>query len=187
MSDVAERKMTIDEFLAWAEAQPGDDRYELIDGRPVAMAPERLGHARAKLSATLALGRAARAKGLPCEAIIDSILIPITQRQGYIPDVILQCGERLGDDQDRSQDPVLVVEVLSPSTTKSDQSRKLIGYFQVPSIRHYLILDAEERAVIHHHRATEGGQILTDVHTQGVIAIDPPGFELAVADLFSAD
>ena len=41
--------LTADAFLAWAEEQPGDARFELIDGRVVAMAPERLGHIRAKV------------------------------------------------------------------------------------------------------------------------------------------
>ena len=79
--------------------------------------------------------------------------------------------------------PVIVVEVLSPSTAAIDHGRKLSGYFSLPSVEHYLILDPERRVVIHHKRG-QGDAIETRVLTDGVVRLDPPGFEVAVEAMF---
>ena len=80
-------------------------------------------------------------------------------------------------------DPVIVVEVLSPSTAAIDHGRKLSGYFSLPSVQHYLILDPDRRVVIHHKRGASDA-IETRVLTDGVARLDPPGFEVAVEALF---
>jgi Uma2 family endonuclease len=83
------------------------------------------------------------------------------------------------------ENPVIIVEVLSPSTGRNDVSRKLAGYFRLPSVAHYLIIDPDEPLVIHHQRGA-GGDILTHIVREGTLALDPPGMELAVADLYEA-
>jgi Uma2 family endonuclease len=62
---------------------------------------------------------------------------------------------------------------------------KLAGYFRLPSIAHYLIVDLNQSVVIHHARSV-GDTILTRIVTEGRIALDPPGLELAVGDIFGA-
>jgi Uma2 family endonuclease len=84
-------RLTADEFLAWAQEQPRG-RFELAGGEVVAMAPERVEHARAKLAATLALRTGLLAGGLPCEAIIDGVAVRIDDLTVYEPDVIVRCG-----------------------------------------------------------------------------------------------
>ena len=76
-----------------------------------------------------------------------------------------------------------MVEVLSPSTAAIDHGRKLSGYFSLPSVQHYLILDPERRVVIHHKRGI-GDAIETRVLTDSPARFDPPGFEVAVEALF---
>ena len=78
---------------------------------------------------------------------------------------------------------MIVVEVLSPSTAAVDHGRKLSGYFSIPSVQHYLILDPERRVVTHHKRSV-GDAIETRVLTGGAALLDPPGFEVAVEALF---
>ena len=82
-----------------------------------------------------------------------------------------------------SSDPIVVVEVLSPSTAAIDHGRKLSGYFSLPSVEHYLILDPERRVVIHHKRG-QGDAIETRVLSEGSAKLDPPGFAVAVEALF---
>ena len=77
-----------------------------------------------------------------------------------------------------------IVEVLSPSTRHIDASSKLAGYFKVPSVHHYLIVDPERRLVIRHSRG-EGGLIGTRIHNRGALDLSPPGIMLSVARLFS--
>lgn len=77
----------------------------------------------------------------------------------------------------RISDPVVVVEVLSRSTRGRDTGAKLADYFRLPSVRHYLIVRAEERVIIHHARG-EDGVILTRILPDGLIALDPLGMVL---------
>ena len=184
MSEAAQKVMTVDEFLATAEEREG--RWEIEDGVAYAMAPERLDHARVKLAAVVALGGAIRRAELPCEAVTDSVAVRITARTAYQPDALVYCGERLPPDAREVPAPVIVVEVLSPSTEWRDVHRKLIGYFSRPSVMHYLTIDPRDRSVAHQKRA-EGGLIETRILYDGLLKLDPPGLELTIAELFPAD
>ena len=64
-----------------------------------------------------------------------------------------------------------------------DAGEKLAGYFRVPSVRHYLIVSARRREVIHHARQSE--KIETSIVTAGRIELDPPGISLAVEDFYT--
>ncbi len=179
MSDMPKLKMTVDEFLVWAEDQPG--RHELVNGRVYAMSPERLRHIRTKASAYNALAEAIRKTKLPCEVFPDGATVRINRATAFEPDALMRCGDRLGDDMIEVPDPVVVIEVLSPSTRNYDAGAKLIGYFAVPSIRHYLMIDPDHRVIVHHRR--DGEAIATRIIGSGLIRLDPPGIEVAIEDL----
>ena len=133
MSDAAQPSMTVDEFIASADTREG--RWEIENGVAYAMAPERLDHARVKGDTFIALKNAVRRAGLPCEAVTDSLAVRITARTAYQPDALVYCGARLPPDAREVADPVIVVEVLSPSTEMRDTHRKLIGYFHAAERR----------------------------------------------------
>ena len=183
------KQMMVDEFLLWAEGREG--RWELHDGAPVMissaaavmMSPERAAHIRTKFRAAMALDNAVAAAGLPCEVFADGMTVKIDARTTFEPDASVVCGPRRSDDTVVVSDPVIVVEVLSPSTAAIDHGRKLSGYFSLPSVEHYLILDPDRRAVIHHKRGT-GDAIETRVLSEGAVKLDPPGFKVAVEALF---
>lgn len=181
MNVMATPRMTVDEFLAWAEGRPG--KYELFGGVVQQMSPERADHVRVKASVWLALRQAVRGANLACEALADGMTVRIDAHKAFVPDVVLHCEERLAGESIEISKPVVVVEVLSPSTASADASSKLSGYFLVPSIQHYLIVAPEDRTVIHHRR-TSGGAIETRVASDGVLALDPPGLTVSVADFF---
>ena len=181
MSAEPKPRMTVDEFLAWAEGRPG--RYELCDGLVVAMSPERVRHADAKFSVQMALRAAIGRKALPCRMLPDGMTVRIDPCTTYEPDALVYCGPRLAPDAVEVPDPVVVVEVLSPSTKAVDSGAKLAGYFQIPSVQHYLIVDAERRLVVHHRRG--GGDLIeTRIVAEGGLTLDPPGLPLQLSDLF---
>ena len=62
---------------------------------------------------------------------------------------------------------------------------KLAGYFSLPSVRHYLIVDTDKRTVIHHRRDEQGAISVRILHG-GPIALDPPGLEIETGDIFSS-
>lgn len=182
MAEPAEKlPRTVDEFLRWAEDRPG--RYELVDGRVVAMAPERAGHARIKGLVYRRLSEAVERAGLPCEVFPDGMTVRIDAHTAFEPDALVRCGEPLPPDAVEVPDPLVVVEVISPGSRAVDSGLKLEGYFRVPSIRHYLVVEPGKRFVIHHERSGEG-EIRTRILHSGVLRLDPPGIELAVEDLF---
>lgn len=73
--------------------------------------------------------------------------------------------------------------MLSPSTQQFDVSIKLAGYFRLPSVAHYLIVDPVQPLIVHHSRGS-GDTILTRVVTEGAMALGPPGLELAVDEIY---
>ncbi len=168
--------MTVDEFLAWSADNPG--RYELSDGEIVAMAPERLGHAKAKFAVQAALLAAIRRAGLDCHMVPDGATVRVSERTAYEPDALVYCGPEKPDDDIEVPNPVIVVEVLYPGTRHIDNAAKLEGYFALPSVAHYLIVDTQKRVVIHHARDS-GGLLRTRIARDGTIDLDPPGIAIA--------
>lgn len=175
--------MTVDEFLAWAEGQPG--RYELYHGRVYAMSPERVGHAAMKFRVARALDDGIRRGGLGCHMLPDGATVRVDPDTAHEPDALVYRGPKLPRDVLEVPDPVIVVEVLSPATRRIDAAAKFAGYFRVPSVRHYLMIDPDNPPVIHHHRRDDGS-ILSRIVADGVIELDPPGLEINLAELYPA-
>jgi Uma2 family endonuclease len=169
-----------EEFRHWAECQKR--RYERIAGEPVAMSPERIEHVRIKNRIWAALDRAVRAANVPCEALGDGVTIEINDDTDYEPDAVVNCGPLAPGDAVAATNPVIVVEVLSPSTESVDLADKLADYFKVATIQHYLIVRARRREIIHHKRS--GSEISSRVINIGGIVLDPPGITIDVAEIY---
>jgi len=185
MANIAtDLRMSRDEYRRWAEQQP-TGRFERIDGVVVAMAPERASHADRKALVWLALRQAVAGAGLNCHVYPDGMTIELDDSD-FEPDAILHCGEALPGDAIAVPDPLVVVEVLSPSTRGDDLTRKLVAYFRVPSVRHYLIFWADQPQVLHHRRQDDGPGIETRVLTSGEIRLDPPGVTITVESVYAA-
>jgi Uma2 family endonuclease len=139
LADLATPRMTVDEFLAWAEGQDG--RWELQDGAPVSMSPERVAHTETKGEAYAALKNAiavaiavARA---PCRALTEGAAVRIDTGTVLEPDVLVYCGPRLPADSLEVSSPVIVVEAPSPGAAARDHGAKLEGYFSLPTVMQY--------------------------------------------------
>jgi Uma2 family endonuclease len=181
---VALRKehMTVAEFLPWAKQQP--ERWELFDGVPMAMSPERIVHGDTKYRAARAFDAAIAKARVPCRFVLDSAAVRIDTRNSYQPDLLVYCGEAISGEAVEVPEPVVVVEVLSPGNAITDLRDKLLGYFRVPSIQRYLVIDPDKRLVIHHARGRDdvvGTRFLSDRQ----VALDPPGLALNIADFFA--
>jgi Uma2 family endonuclease len=183
MTALPNHKMTVDEYLSWAEGREG--RFELYAGVVYAMAPERAGHARTKYAVQSALVAAIKRAGVLCHMLPNGMTVRVDHDTAHEPDALAYCGSELPGSAIEVPNPVIVVEVLSPSARHIDASAKLAGYFRVASVAHYLIVDPDQHIVIHHRR-DEGDVIATRIVGEGSLRLDPPGLELAVADIFSA-
>jgi Uma2 family endonuclease len=183
MSALPQTRMTVDEFLVWAEGRPG--RYELFRGSVYAMKPEPAAHAEVKFAVQIALANSIRAGRLPCRVLPDGMTVRVDDTTAHEPDALVYGDPRLAPSALEVPNPVVIIEVLSLSTKRIDATIKLAGYFRVPSVMHYLIIDPDKPLVLHHARNADG-TILTRIVNDGAIALDPPGIEIAVADIYAA-
>ena len=175
--------MTVDEFLNWSQRQERG-RYELQDGRVIMQQSQNVGHLRAKKRILALLDAAVSQAGLPFYVFPDGATVRIGPTTAYEPDVLVAPLPMPQDTSLEIPNPIIVVEVLSPSSVKRDLVEKLAGYFQVPSILHYLIADPADKTVVWHRRAPEGGIAAPQVISEGTLRLDPPGLELPVKDVF---
>jgi Uma2 family endonuclease len=106
--------MTVTEFLAWDA--PGSGSWQLVDGEPVAMAPASRTHGALQLELGRLIGNHLVASGSPCTVIAAPGIIPrVRASENFrIPELAVTCTQYETEEYDVS-DPVLIVEVLSPS------------------------------------------------------------------------
>src|SRR5208282_3552281 len=128
---------------------------------------ERSAHAEMKFALQSALRAGILKAGLPCFMLPDGMTVRISERTAHEPDALVYCGPKLPGTAIEVPNPVIVVEVLSPSTRRIDASKKLAGYFSLPSVQHYLIADPDGPPLIHHQRHG-GGTILTRLVSEGM-------------------
>jgi Uma2 family endonuclease len=166
--------MTVQEYLDWATTNGELKRTELINGQIVLLPPECVAHCTVKIAVLLALKQALAIADVSGEAFTNGLTVPIDEHTAYEPDALVRCGSPLPRDQITVTDPIIVVEVKSPTTAHMDTSAKLVGYFKLASVRHYLFVDPDARSVTHHARGADG-TISARVLTAGTIRLDPPG------------
>jgi Uma2 family endonuclease len=137
MAEPAGELMTVDEFLSWDDGT--DTRYELVDGRIVAIAPPGAEHRTIVVNASAVIGARLR-KRPPCRGETEAG-IGISDHVRWQADIAVTCGPLSYD----VVDPLLIVEVLSPSTRANDVARKLVDYKDLPSVAEVWLVDSERR------------------------------------------
>jgi len=115
---------------------------------------------------------------------VDGMAVKIDDETVFQPDVMVRCGSPLPGETTLITDPVIVVEVLFPSTHHVDVVRKFSRYFHNPHVTHYLIVNTIDKLVVHHRRAADG-RIVSSSHEDGFVTLDPPGLSLDVAEIFA--
>ena len=133
-------RMSLQDFLAWEETQAL--RHERVSGEVRAMTGGTLAHNTIALNVAFALRQ--RLAGTPCQVFAADVRVVTPRADVMYPDVLVACGERADTDRE-VRDPVVVVEVLSPSTAERDDSFKRWAYGTIPSLKHYLMI-AQSRA-----------------------------------------
>jgi Uma2 family endonuclease len=170
---------TLDEFRAWHERQP--DVWEFIHGVPKLMAPGSMAHTLLKSNTGRVLGNALDQTG--CRALVDGAIVEV-EGSSLIPDVV-GTRSRLDFAMPRINDPIIIVEVLSPSNEKDDIGRKLALYLKIAALRHYLVIHQDRRQIVHHERRDNlGGAFLTTISPPDPLRLDPPGIEIELAALY---
>jgi Uma2 family endonuclease len=155
MNLAAPKPMTLAEFLKWEERQ--DLRYEFDGVEPVAMTGGTAGHATVQRNLAIALG--GRLRGKPCKFYGSDLKIQVAENHIRYPDGMVVCSH-----VDRStrvvHDPVVIFEVLSPSTAAADRIVKAREYQATPSVQRYVMLEQSRIGATVHVRAEDGWKVL---------------------------
>ena len=153
------KRMTIEEFYAWVERRPDEERWELVDGFPVRMmAGAKRSHRVVVNNIAFALTPAARKRG--CDTATNDAGVATRSAHVRLPDVVIDCAPP-GDDAMGTGRPVIVVEVLSPSTRFIDQTDKLDEFRALESVRVVILVEPDIVAV-KLYRREEGGEWSTE-------------------------
>jgi Uma2 family endonuclease len=183
-------RMTCEQFLEWTDARvaalPYDEpKWELFDGIPEMQEHEMWRHARAKYRLTQIIEAAIERANIPFEIGLDGLGVRVGPRSSYQPEAVIFPKGLIGESDRYAPQPIIVIEVLSPSTRSKDLTIKAAGYAQVPTIEHYLVIDPETRELLHYRR--NGGALVPAEKPQkdGGLRLDPPGLDLDVGSLLT--
>lgn len=163
------RKTTIAEFLARDDGT--ETRYELDHGVPVATDPPLVPHARITANVVHTIDRHLEGRR-PCRALAGAgVVISRDEQSFYVPDVVVTCEEPR--EAPYVEAPRLVVEILSPSTERLDETTEVPAYGRLPTVEEIWLVSAARRWALVWRRS-EGGW-LAQLHLRGRCALSEPG------------
>jgi len=144
-------KISVEDYLAGEEISPV--RYEYIYGEVYAMAGTSDNHNRIvnEIIAHLVF----HLRNSPCEPFSGDIKVRVNPQVYYYPDILVSCEENPENSYFRNN-PILIIEVLSPSTQEIDRREKLLFYQQMPSVQEYVVVEQQKMLVEIHRRQPDG-------------------------------
>jgi Uma2 family endonuclease len=177
MSNVAEKLMSLDEFLVWERDQP--EKHEYAGGVITMMTGASLAHATITMNVAFVLRQALRGTG--CRPFANDAKAVASDSVRY-PDVVVTCQPVDGTD-DIVPEPIVVIEVISPSTEREDRGRKKFDYFATPSIRQYALIEQDERRIDLYTR-TGASWIDEVIEGEAVLNLSSIGVEISLDTIY---
>ena len=179
-----EQIWSADEYLAWESEQP--TKFELIDNYIVAMSGASRAHNIVTVNISALLNFRLREK--PCEVYQADMRVQVKRQATYAyPDVVVVCGQprfRADTKPATLQNPMLIFEVLSPSTEDIDRNRKFTQYLQLPSLEGYFLVSQDKPRVESYTRQSAGWLYQDHVGLEAKLRIDAIGVSLSLEDVY---
>ena len=173
-------KISVEEYLKGEEISA--IRHEFVDGEVYAMAGASQNHNRICGNIFNALSN--RLQNSPSEPYIEDIKVRAAEDVFYYPDVLATCEGNFKNPY-YCEEPVLIVEVTSPSTGQIDRREKLRAYQQIPSVHEYTIVEQEKIAVEIHRRQPDGRWITYFFsHTDEEFTLESVDSNIKLADVY---
>ena len=173
-------RMDLQAFLDWEDQQ--EEKHEFHRGEVSAMVGARRVHGIVSLN--LATGLMSQLKGAPCRVFVDSMKVQIGSDTILYPDVFVTCDATDLRTERIFTAPTVVVEVLSPSTEQYDRGSKFTFYRSLASLREYLLVDPQTRAVELFRRGEDGLFTLHDLTRRDRVELESIGCTLLADDIF---
>lgn len=181
------KNVAIEDYLAIERED--EVRYEYIEGELFAMAGGTLNHSEICNNIAGELYAQVKAKGNRCKSFNSEMKVEISPNNKYLyPDAGVSCPDHNESDHIKGAitNPMVVVEVLSPSSVLYDQITKLRYYFSLPSVKEYLIVYQDKPEVMLYRRHGNGD--LFGLHAaEGIrssIMLTSIEIELKLADIY---
>jgi Uma2 family endonuclease len=177
-------RMTVSEFLKW-DSDDGH-RYELVDGEPRAMAPASTIHGFLQNELGRLIGNHLLDKASGCEVVANPGIVPrlLSDHNVRIPDLAVTCSP-LVVGQATLADPVLLIEILSPSNQAKTWTN-VWAYTSILSVQEILVLRADRIAAELLRRSPQGEWPDRPIAiTAGDLMLESIGFRVALTDLYA--
>jgi Uma2 family endonuclease len=175
--------MTVDEFYAFTDTRPDEEKWELIEGEPVLNASPLDVHAWIVMNVAFALTSLQREIKAPWKVLSD-FGVRISEKNRPEPDVLVFPSKHHRPERRRDRDDVIAVfEVLSPSTEDRDLGWKRKAYTGLASLTHYIVIsqDAVEVMVFARDDDFKGRKFRS---LDEAIELPPLGVSLPVAEIY---
>jgi Uma2 family endonuclease len=144
-------KLTVEEYLELEERS--NVRHEYIDGQIFAMTGNTESHN--VVCGNLYSLIHAHVRGTGCRAYINDMKVHVkVDHSFYYPDIMATCEPFEAKSVFKSL-PVLIVEVLSPSTRQVDRREKLVAYRKLSSLREYVIVSQDRKQIEIHRKRSD--------------------------------
>jgi Uma2 family endonuclease len=136
--------MDLDDFEDLVLDKPRDEKWELISGRVVrSMVGARLAHHDIVQNVNFALRTHILAKGLPCRTFTETFWLKQRVLQlAAFPDIMVRCGP-LDRNAVSVDDPLILIEVVSPSSEDRDHGQKAAAYMRLAGLQHVCFIDRD--------------------------------------------
>jgi len=161
-----------------------NQKHEYVDGVVYAQAGASNTHNQIATNATVDLGMQLR--GHPCRVFNSDTKIRIRQASStrfYYPDLSVVCSHNAPDDSFQDQ-PVVVVEVVSESTRRTDEGEKREAYLTLPSLATYVLLEQSTAAAIVYQRGEERFAKQVYAGLESRVPLPEIGCELGLAAVY---
>lgn len=146
-------RLSLAAFLDWEATQP--ERHEYVRGEVFAMTGASLNHNRVALNLHGLLR--AHLRGSPCEVFASDVQVRVDAADAvFYPDLVITCSADDRQQQRTLREPVLIVEVLSPSTAGYDLGAKFAHYRRLASLQEYVTIDPDAPLVQVFRRSPDG-------------------------------
>jgi len=178
MNLAVRKPMSLAEFLEWEERQ--ELRYEFDGVEPVAMTGGSAAHA--DIQANLATAFRNRMRGKPCKFYGSDLKIQVADNSIRYPDGMVVCTP-VAPNATAVRDPVVIFEVLSPSTAAKDRIVKAREYQATPSVKRYVMLEQDRIGATVHVRAEDGWSVLV-LKDDDTLVMPEIGLEIPVAEFY---
>ncbi|MEP7342047.1 MAG: Uma2 family endonuclease [Acidobacteriota bacterium] len=163
MSAVPKLKFTIEEYIEFDKNNEG--RWEYFGGEVFDMAGGSLEHN--QISSNLARSLGNKLEGRDCRALPAEMRIKVPKALPYrYPDVVVVCGNQIVEKlqgQAMLVNPLLIIEVLSPTSEGYDYGRKFTAYQSIESFREYLLVAQDRPHITHYVRQPDGHWLRSDI------------------------